>query len=40
LGQGAIIEAQLAAAQFRQEGFAEGDILVLTPKKARVFVEG
>ena len=36
----AIIEAQLGAAQFRQEGFAEGDLLVLTPRKARVFVEG
>jgi len=39
-GKDAIIEAQLAAAQFRQEGFAEGDVLVLTPRKARVFVEG
>ena len=24
----------------RQEGYAEGDVLVLTPRKARVFVEG
>ena len=38
-GKDAIIEAQLAAAQFRHEGFAEGDVLVLTPRKARVFVE-
>ena len=37
-GKHAIIEAQLAADQFRQEGFAEGDVLVLTPRKARVFV--
>lgn len=39
-GKDAIIEAQLAASQFRQEGFSEGEILVLTPRKARVFVEG
>jgi sulfate transport system ATP-binding protein len=39
-GKDAIIEAQLGAAQFRQDGFAEGDLLVLTPRKARVFVEG
>jgi sulfate transport system ATP-binding protein len=39
-GKDAVIEAQLAATQFRQEGFAEGDLLVLTPRKARVFVEG
>jgi sulfate transport system ATP-binding protein len=39
-GKNAIIEAQLAAAQFRDEGFVEGELLVLTPRKARVFVEG
>jgi sulfate/thiosulfate transport system ATP-binding protein len=39
-GKDAVIEAQLAAAQFAQEGFREGDTLVLTPRKARVFVEG
>jgi len=39
-GKEAIIEAQVAAAHFRQEGFAEGDVLMLTPRKARVFVEG
>ena len=39
-GQDAVIEAQLPALQFREEGFAEGDLLVLTPRKARVFVEG
>jgi sulfate transport system ATP-binding protein len=38
-GKDAIIEAQLSASQFRDEGFAEGDVLVLTPRKARVFVE-
>lgn len=37
-GKHAIIEAQLAADQFHQEGFAEGEVLVLTPRKARVFV--
>ena len=39
-GKDTIIEAQLAAAQYRQEGFTEGDVLLLTPRKARVFVEG
>ena len=33
-----IIEAQIPAAQFYEQGFAEGDTLVLTPRKARVFV--
>jgi len=39
-GKETIIEAQLAAAQYRQEGFTEGDVLLLTPRKARVFVAG
>ena len=39
-GKDAVIEAQLSAAQFRQEDFMEGEVLVLTPRKARVFVEG
>jgi sulfate transport system ATP-binding protein len=39
-GKDAVIEAQLSASQFRQEAFAEGETLVLTPRKARVFVEG
>ena len=39
-GKDTIIEAQLAAAQYREEGFTEGDVLLLTPRKARVFVEG
>ena len=33
-----IIEAQIPAAQFDDQGFAEGDTLLLTPRKARVFV--
>ena len=40
LGHDAVIEAQLSAGQFRDEGYAEGDVLVITPRKARVFVEG
>ena len=39
-GRDAVIEAQLSASQFRQQGFKEGETLVLTPRKARVFVEG
>jgi sulfate transport system ATP-binding protein len=33
-----IIEAQIPAQYYREMGFAEGDTLVLTPRKARVFV--
>jgi sulfate/thiosulfate transport system ATP-binding protein len=36
---GTIIEAQLPAQQFRDLGLAEGDTVVATPRKARVFVE-
>jgi len=39
-GSGAIIEAQLPAQQFRDLGLREGDTVVATPRKARVFVEG
>jgi sulfate transport system ATP-binding protein len=39
-GKDAIIEAQLSASQYRQQAFAEGEVLVLTPRKARVFVDG
>ena len=39
-GKDAIIEAQLSASQYRQQDFKEGETLVLTPRKARVFVEG
>ena len=37
-GSGDIIEAQIAATQFAAEAFKEGETLVLTPRKARVFV--
>jgi hypothetical protein len=39
-GKDAIIEAQLSVSPYRQQDFKEGEILVLTPRKARVFVEG
>jgi sulfate/thiosulfate transport system ATP-binding protein len=35
-----IIEVQMPAQQFRELGLKEGETLVLTPRKARVFVEG
>src|ERR671912_1166174 len=38
-GAGTIIEAQLPAQQFRDLGLREGDKVVATPRKARVFVE-
>ena len=38
-GSGDIIEAQIGAQQYAQEGFKEGETLVLTPRKARVFVD-
>jgi len=38
-GSGTIIEAQLPAQQFRELGLREGDTVVATPRKARVFVE-
>ncbi|WP_332815797.1 sulfate/molybdate ABC transporter ATP-binding protein [Ramlibacter sp.] len=38
--QDAVIEAQIPAQQFRESGFKEGDTLVVTPRRARVFVEG
>ena len=37
-GSGDIIEAQIAAQLFRDKDFKEGETLVLTPKRARVFV--
>jgi sulfate transport system ATP-binding protein len=36
----AIIEAQMPSQQFADMGLREGDMLVVTPRKARVFVEG
>jgi len=38
-GKDAVIEAQISAAQFREQALREGEMLVLTPRKARVFVE-
>ena len=37
-GSGDIIEAQIAAKLFQDKRFLEGEMLVLTPKRARVFV--
>ena len=39
-GDHAVIEAQIPASQYRELGLTEGEVLVLTPRKARVFVEG
>ena len=39
-GKDSIIEAQIPAQQFREMGFREGETLVVTPRRARVFVEG
>jgi sulfate transport system ATP-binding protein len=38
-GSGTVIEVQLPAQQFRDLGLREGDKVVATPRKARVFVE-
>ena len=38
-GPGSIIEAQIPAQQFRELGFKEGETLVVTPRRARVFVD-
>jgi len=35
----ALIEAQIPAQQFRDMGFTEGDTLVVTPRRARVFLD-
>ena len=37
-GSGDIIEAQIGAQQFAEQAFRDGEVLVLTPRKARVFV--
>ncbi len=39
-GSRTIIEAQLPAQQFRDLGLREGETVVATPRRARVFVEG
>ncbi len=38
-GPEAVIEAQIPAQQFRDMAFREGETLVVTPRRARVFVE-
>jgi sulfate transport system ATP-binding protein len=38
-GAEAIIEAQIPSEQFREMGLREGEMLVVTPRRARVFVE-
>jgi sulfate transport system ATP-binding protein len=37
-GSGDIIEAQIGAQEFHAHAYKEGEVLVLTPRKARVFV--
>ena len=39
-GKDSIVEAQIPAQQFREMGFKEGETLVVTPRRARVFLEG
>ena len=38
-GKDSIIEAQIPAQQYKEMGFREGETLVVTPRRARVFVE-
>jgi sulfate transport system ATP-binding protein len=38
-GADEVIEAQITAQQFREMGLREGEMLVVTPRRARVFVE-
>jgi sulfate transport system ATP-binding protein len=38
-GADSVLEAQIPAQQYRDAGFQEGDTLLVTPRKARVFVE-
>jgi sulfate transport system ATP-binding protein len=39
-GSGDIIEAQIGAHEYQVLGLKEGDVAMLTPRKARVFVHG
>ena len=39
-GKDSIIEAQIPAQQYKEMGLREGETLVVTPRRARVFVEG
>jgi sulfate transport system ATP-binding protein len=34
-----LIEAQIPALRFKELGLEEGDTLLVTPRKARVFIE-
>ena len=34
-----LIEAQIPAQQFKEMGFKEGEMLVVTPRRARVFLD-
>ncbi len=38
-GKNAVIEAQITAQQFREQALREGETLLVTPRRARVFVE-
>ena len=38
-GHDPLIEAQIPAQQFREQGFQEGETLVVSPRKARVFLQ-
>ena len=39
-GHDPLIEAQIPAQQFRSLGFKDGETLVVSPRKARVFLQG
>jgi sulfate transport system ATP-binding protein len=39
-GHDPLIEAQIPAQQFREMGFRDGETLVVSPRKARVFLQG
>jgi sulfate transport system ATP-binding protein len=38
INQENIIEAEISAAEFREKNYREGELLVLTPRQAQVFV--
>jgi sulfate/thiosulfate transport system ATP-binding protein len=40
ISQDSIIEAQIPSQQYKEMGLGEGETLVVTPRRARVFVEG
>jgi sulfate transport system ATP-binding protein len=37
--QGQLIEAQIPSSQYHEQGFVEGDTLLLSPRKAKVFLD-